>query len=264
MERKGISKKTRFEVFKRDSFTCQYCGIAAPNVVLHVDHIQPVSKGGDEKDITNLITSCQSCNSGKGARELSDDAVIIRRKKQLDELQERREQLEMMMEWQRTLANIDDLTVNEASKFWNELSQPWHFNENGLRELKRTLLRFGLSETLESMRICQKQYLFDSTGNITEATVNKAVDYIARVASSRRKGEQKPYLKDLYYIRGILKNREFYLGYNLMSYLEKAHRLGIDTEELKRVALEARNWTDWRTVMEQIISNKEGAGNDEG
>ena len=31
MEREPISKKLRFEVFKRDSFTCQYCGSKAPD-----------------------------------------------------------------------------------------------------------------------------------------------------------------------------------------------------------------------------------------
>jgi len=35
----AISKRDRFEVFKRDKFTCQYCGKAAPDVVLHIDHI---------------------------------------------------------------------------------------------------------------------------------------------------------------------------------------------------------------------------------
>ena len=92
-ERKAISKSTRFEVFKRDRFTCQYCGKSAPDVVLHIDHIQPVSKDGDNS-ITNLITACAECNGGKGARELSDNAVIEKKKIQLDELQERRDQLD--------------------------------------------------------------------------------------------------------------------------------------------------------------------------
>jgi 5-methylcytosine-specific restriction endonuclease McrA len=56
-KRKSMSKKLRFEVFKRDSFACQYCGNKAPDVVLEVDHINPVSKGGDNS-ILNLITSC--------------------------------------------------------------------------------------------------------------------------------------------------------------------------------------------------------------
>ena len=67
-----ISKKLRFEVFKRDSFTCQYCGQQAPNVVLHLDHVRPISDGGTT-DILNLITACVACNSEKGARYTTYD-----------------------------------------------------------------------------------------------------------------------------------------------------------------------------------------------
>lgn len=70
MKRKSLSKKTRFEVFKRDGFKCQYCGSCPPSVLLHVDHIHPVALGG-ENDTDNLITACEGCNLGKGARSLN-------------------------------------------------------------------------------------------------------------------------------------------------------------------------------------------------
>lgn len=92
--RKTLSKKTRFEVFKRDSFTCQYCGAQAPEVVLHIDHMNPVA-GGGTNDIINLITSCEPCNLGKGARELSDQTALAKQRAQLDELNQRSE----MEEW---------------------------------------------------------------------------------------------------------------------------------------------------------------------
>jgi len=60
----SLSVRTRFQVFRRDKFTCQYCGRSAPNVILHADHIHPLSKGGDNS-LENLITSCQDCNLGK-------------------------------------------------------------------------------------------------------------------------------------------------------------------------------------------------------
>ena len=69
-KRTSLGDKLRFEIFKRDSFTCQYCGNQPPNVVLWVDHIQPVSKGGSDESI-NLVTSCKECNRGKGDRKLS-------------------------------------------------------------------------------------------------------------------------------------------------------------------------------------------------
>lgn len=73
--RMPMSKKTRFEVFKRDSFACRYCGARAPSVVLHVDHVIPVAAGGDDR-LINLVTACFDCNAGKSDRPLSDDAVI--------------------------------------------------------------------------------------------------------------------------------------------------------------------------------------------
>ena len=59
--------KLRFEIFKRDNFTCQYCGrnVKDDKIKIHADHIIPKIKGG--KNIPkNLITSCEECNLGKG------------------------------------------------------------------------------------------------------------------------------------------------------------------------------------------------------
>lgn len=61
----------RFEVFKRDAFTCRYCGRRSPEVILEVDHAFPRSAGGSD-EMENLVTSCFECNRGKGARLLSD------------------------------------------------------------------------------------------------------------------------------------------------------------------------------------------------
>ncbi|MDQ1591709.1 MAG: hypothetical protein QOG71_2336 [Pyrinomonadaceae bacterium] len=62
--RRSIGLRFRFRILKRDSFTCQYCGRAAPKVELHVDHVIPVSKGGSYEP-TNLVTACVECNLGK-------------------------------------------------------------------------------------------------------------------------------------------------------------------------------------------------------
>lgn len=70
MQRKAISTRTRFEVFKRDSFVCQYCGGTPPNVLLHVDHIVAVANGGGNS-MDNLVTACQKCNLGKSAVPLT-------------------------------------------------------------------------------------------------------------------------------------------------------------------------------------------------
>ena len=62
----SISKRLRYEVLRRDNFTCRYCGAAAPEVALEVDHIVPVALGGRD-DPTNLATACADCNGGKSS-----------------------------------------------------------------------------------------------------------------------------------------------------------------------------------------------------
>jgi len=75
MKRRGLTKTMRFEVFKRDHFTCQYCGAKAPDVVLECDHAHPVFHDG-QNAMENLRTACRDCNAGKGARLLGDRSKI--------------------------------------------------------------------------------------------------------------------------------------------------------------------------------------------
>lgn len=70
MKRKAISTRTRFEIFKRDGFVCQYCGAHPPQALLHVDHVVPVAGGGYNAP-DNLVTACDRCNLGKGAIPLT-------------------------------------------------------------------------------------------------------------------------------------------------------------------------------------------------
>jgi hypothetical protein len=66
-----LSVRKRFEVFKRDDFTCRYCGRKSPDVILEVDHIVPRADGGSDDEM-NLLTSCWECNSGKSDKPLSE------------------------------------------------------------------------------------------------------------------------------------------------------------------------------------------------
>lgn len=71
----ALSVRTRFEVFKRDRFTCSYCGKTPPDVLLECDHIIPRAAGGSD-DITNLTTACKECNAGKSAGLLEEGTAL--------------------------------------------------------------------------------------------------------------------------------------------------------------------------------------------
>lgn len=58
---------TRFNVFLRDHWTCQYCDTAFRTQELTFDHVIPRSRGG-RTSWTNIVTACQCCNLAKGNR----------------------------------------------------------------------------------------------------------------------------------------------------------------------------------------------------
>lgn len=71
-ERKIMNDDIRYNVLKRDNFTCQKCGITSKNgAKLEVDHIIPLSKGG-KTVMSNLQTLCDRCNSGKSDKTKED------------------------------------------------------------------------------------------------------------------------------------------------------------------------------------------------
>ena len=59
---------TRFNVFLRDKFSCQYCGDRKD---LTFDHLLPKSRGG-LTDWNNVVTACSSCNVRKGGKLYKD------------------------------------------------------------------------------------------------------------------------------------------------------------------------------------------------
>ncbi|MDV7339453.1 HNH endonuclease [Terasakiella sp. A23] len=56
---------TRFNLFLRDMFSCQYCGIQLPAQDLTFDHVVPRCRGG-RTNWENIVTACRSCNTQKG------------------------------------------------------------------------------------------------------------------------------------------------------------------------------------------------------
>lgn len=143
-----ISKKTRFEVFKRDGFVCQYCGATPPAVILHVDHIHPVAEGG-ANDQDNLVTACESCNLGKGARTLSSAPMALSDK--AAEVAEREAQLRgyhEIMEARR--ARVEDDCWRVAEIFMKQCGKD-SINKADFQSIKNFVNKVGVHECLDAM-----------------------------------------------------------------------------------------------------------------
>lgn len=58
---------TKSNVFRRDDYTCVYCGRQLPVKQLTIDHVLPRSRGG-QSSYNNCVTACKACNHHKDAR----------------------------------------------------------------------------------------------------------------------------------------------------------------------------------------------------
>jgi 5-methylcytosine-specific restriction endonuclease McrA len=79
---------TRFNLFLRDGFACQYCG--SPEE-LTFDHVLPRSKGG-RTSWENIVTACAPCNLSKGGRTPHEAHMTIRRNARRPTMYELQEQ----------------------------------------------------------------------------------------------------------------------------------------------------------------------------
>ena len=66
MHKKSV-KFSRQNIYARDAQKCCFCGERKPVRELNYDHVVPRAKGG-RTDWLNIVTSCKTCNSRKGAR----------------------------------------------------------------------------------------------------------------------------------------------------------------------------------------------------
>lgn len=155
MPRKPIPKGVRFEIFKRDLFTCQYCGAHPPGVLLHIDHIVAVAQGGTN-DQDNLVTACQACNIGKGAKDLKQVPDSL--KEQAMVAAEKEAQL---LGYQQIL-EAKRQRIEEEKWRVAEILEPG-CSENGTRRdwlsaISRFIERLGVHEVMDSADIAVSRF----------------------------------------------------------------------------------------------------------
>lgn len=251
-ERKPISKKIRFEVFKRDKFTCQYCGRTIPDVTLHVDHIKPVAKGG-KNDIMNLITSCSDCNLGKGARELSDDSVVKKQQKQIQELADRNEQLEMLLKWREELQSFESKEIDIVNSKIGDMSA-WMANDIGKAKLKDLIKRFSIQVVLDAVDIA-----FDKYYDGSEKSWQVAFDKIGGICHNKTRADGNK----MYYFNYLRKVCSIEFGYSntntLTFFIDNYIKNDDDFEEVKYLLKSSRNWSDFRNRVEEEFGDYEGS-----
>ena len=145
----ALGNKKRFDVFKRDGFTCQYCGGHPPERVLECDHIIPVSKGGTD-DINNLVTSCFECNRGKRDHELGVIPNTL-----TENIAVMREKEKQYKAYRKLLRSQEDRIkgeIDEVEEAFGETFPDRVFTEKFRRgSVKQFIAKIGVDEVRDAM-----------------------------------------------------------------------------------------------------------------
>jgi hypothetical protein len=172
----AVSVRIRFEVFKRDNFTCRYCGLSSPEIILELDHILPRADGGSD-DLLNLATSCFACNRGKSDRPLNE--------RQLGE--DPHDRAVFLLEQERQMAeyNYVQATVSDrVNKDYKSLKKIW---PRPLAQRDRTWLR----RTLESI---PAEAVLAAMDAAVEAGKTSGLAYVNACLRNRREKGEFPWL----------------------------------------------------------------------
>lgn len=246
-KRKNLSNKIRFEVFKRDNFTCQYCGVKAPEVVLNVDHIEPISKGGTN-DIYNLVTSCFECNNGKSDKRLNDNSKLEKQHDELVLLNERKKQLEQMMEWKRELLNFDKEKTEMVSEYIID-ALGISLSDAGKRCVNNWLKKYTVDEIIDATD--KSNEIYDGKDDVIKFEKIERIAYYT-------KHPVPEFSKKSSYIKGIFRNRKIYYNdFKVHQWMKQLSETDGDLEEAVDLAKTVDSWTEFEDMIEFLIAEAE-------
>jgi hypothetical protein len=178
----------------------------------------------------------------------------------MEELQERREQLEMLMQWREGLRDLTEETVDRLARYWYERAPGFTLSEHGRQKLRKWSKKFSVDELTDAMDTAADQYLqFTNEGAPTQDSWNIAYEKVPGICMVTRREKEDPHARELYYIRGILRNRipGYFDDAQALQFLRNARSWEVPIEALREIALTVRNWTQFRTAVSEAIAERE-------
>ena len=153
MKRKNLSKRTRFEIFKRDGFRCVYCGTTPVQSALRVDHVIPVAENGTNVP-ENLVTSCHDCNAGKAATPLEKKRLTkpMLTVAHTDHVEQIREYLKV----QKQIAEARQEAAEELAEYWQAKIGP--MSEDMFNRLSGIIHELPSDKLIEAINIVARKF----------------------------------------------------------------------------------------------------------
>jgi len=246
----NVSQETQYNIFRRDGFACRRCKKKVPSVVLYVGYETPPEDGGTD-DVDNLITLCYDCSGGHP----------------LEMLSERRKQLEMMLQWQRTLKDFKEDMNGIVIDYVNGKIGPGRsLNNKGKKDVISALKISNIDIVLNTIDDVFDKYVeYDDNDNIDPDSINK---FVMSIGSHLFVNSQPPVERQLYLMRGAYRKMIYDFDERqslvvLKKYVKALREAGWSDARILRDLKEelcpeldkCDDWEEWKEFIEKWTSD---------
>lgn len=151
----------------------------------------------------------------------------------------------IMIDSHKTFQNSNEDSINKLIDYWEFLAK-YHYRmtDTVINEIKQLKKNYSDDEILISMDIAKDQYFKYENQIVTYDSYTFAFSKISGILNGRK----HPEIGNLFYIRGILKNRikTYFDNEKCLFILKDAYEKGLSIEELTTIAKRAINWQRWK------------------
>jgi transcriptional regulator with XRE-family HTH domain len=146
-----------------------------------------------------------------------------------------------------------DQTLTQLAGYWEEQAPGWRLTQADKKDLEKWLGSYSLSEILAAMDKCALQYLQLLPNGL--CTTDSAGFAFKKIPAVCRVNQSEPWERDLYFIRGSVRNRMSYFDDRRgMQLLKAAYAAGASIERIRGTVSLASNWTEFREGLEVLAA----------
>lgn len=249
-----VYKRIKFEVFEKDSFKCQVCGAVAPNVNLTLHRLQNNQQAENWLDPAFLTTFCESCQRKNSSQESAN--TVNNGHLSLNALEERLEQLKMLINWRKGMIKIRKRQLASLVEFWQELVPSIFLSEVHKKTLLSCISKYSSEDIKEAMRLAVQEFIVvHQDGSIARDSFQMAFANIPEICYRKTKVRKTREAEELYHIHDILEERidGFFDSARVIQWLHYARSWDVHLEELIQMAARVTNWTQFSCSIDELV-----------
>ena len=249
-------KRIKFEVFEKDSFKCQFCGTGAPIVTLQLSRINDTQQSDNWLDTAFLSTSCKVCENKKTA---SDQNTQRNGFISIDELEERLQQLKMLINWRKGMLNIRKQQLANLVRYWENKVPGYSVDNDQKKYILTYITKYSCDEIRSAMDMAaDKFFVQHPDGTIVNSSVLNAFGKVPEICSTKSELINAHESDGLLSILEQIKNNitGFFDPRRASQWLNYARSWEVQIEHLFQMASSIQSWTEFSVNIDKMVEKQ--------